>query len=68
MKNLFFTLLILIFNYSVQAQQNWLTSFGGSTSDEVLDAATDQNGNILMAGYFTGANSWGSTILQSNGN
>jgi len=68
MKKIVLLTLFTVFFYSINAQNNWLTSFGGSTADEVLDAATDQNGNILMTGYFTGINSFGSAILQSSGN
>lgn len=67
MKKLLFLSILIILSHTIKAQQNWLTSYGGTSSDEVLDAATDQNGNILMTGYFTGATIFGSTLLQSFG-
>lgn len=67
MKNLLLLISISILTCNSIAQQNWLTSFGGPTTDEVLDATTDQNGDILMTGYFAGANYYGTTLLQSFG-
>jgi len=67
MSKILFLSVLIFLSHSIKAQQNWLRSYGGQTSDEVLDAATDQNGNILMTGYFSGANYFGTTLLQSFG-
>jgi len=61
-------IIALVLSCQVNAQNNWLKSFGGLNADEVLDATTDQNGNIIMTGYMTGTTTFGSSVLQSNGN
>ena len=67
MKKLLF-IIAFIATCQVQAQQNWLKSFGGLNADEVLDATTDQNGNIIMVGYMTGTTTYGTDLIQSHGN
>ncbi|MEY4244753.1 MAG: hypothetical protein RLZZ245_2338, partial [Verrucomicrobiota bacterium] len=46
----------------------WSKRFGGTLSDSVYGLATDVDGNILLAGDFSGSITFGATTLTSSGN
>jgi hypothetical protein len=48
--------------------QNWLDGAGGVTNDEALDISADSSGNYYTTGYFTSTASFGTSVLNSNGN
>jgi uncharacterized repeat protein (TIGR02543 family) len=46
----------------------WSKRFGGTLSDSIYGLATDADGNILLAGDFSGSITFGATTLISSGN
>jgi len=52
----------------VNAQTNWLKRYGNLVNEEILDAVTDQNGDIISVGYFSGPTTIGTTNLTTYGN
>jgi hypothetical protein len=46
----------------------WSKRFGGTLSDSIYGLATDADGNILLAGDFSGSITFGATTLTSSGN
>jgi hypothetical protein len=46
----------------------WAKSAGGAADDRGLGLALDKNGNVLLAGSFTGSANFGSTHISNSGN
>lgn len=62
------SIIALLLVFSSTAQQNWLQSYGSIQVDEILDITLSQNNDIVMAGYFTGNPTYGTSSLFSYGN
>ncbi|OIQ31898.1 MAG: hypothetical protein BM555_05070 [Crocinitomix sp. MedPE-SWsnd] len=45
----------------------WATNMGGSGNDQANAIVTDGNNNLFVAGYFNGAGTFGSTVLNTGG-
>ena len=59
---------VLFFSFCANSQTNWLKRYGGVVHEEILDAATDSNGDIISVGYFSGPTTIGTTNLTPTGN
>lgn len=76
MKKLCFSLIALLFvffemNISLNAQVPdwvWAKSGGGSSQDQGNALCIDNNGNVLITGYFSGTATFGDTTINSVGN
>src|SRR5207244_2972967 len=49
------------------ASSNWAMAIGGTGADMGYSVATDTNGNLIVAGYFSGTVNFGSGALTSAG-
>jgi|GEM_PF-2172209 len=58
---------ILLLKYSVDGDMLWYKSLGGIFYDRARDLELDNDGNIILTGYFTDTVEFGDTILQSAG-
>ncbi len=58
---------ILLLKYSAQGNLIWYKSLGGIFYDRARDLALDNDGNIILTGYFTDTVEFGNTTLHSAG-
>lgn len=60
---------IFIVKYDPSGNVLWAKSYGGSGNDKAMSIATNDKGNIFLAGHFTSSSlSFGTTTLNNNGN
>lgn len=55
-------------DYGDPPDWNWVTQFGGSGSDQLMDIMTDEAGNIYVTGIFSGEISIEENFYASTGN
>ncbi len=65
---LLFFCLMCINAGQVYADSGWPQRAGGSLNDQSLATTVDKNGNVYVAGYFTGTATIGTTTLQTPSN
>jgi len=68
-KTIFLAIILLSLNRSFGQSPgwDWITKAGGTGNDEALSVTSDKNGNIIVAGYFSGSITFGTTTLSSSG-
>jgi hypothetical protein len=58
---------IALFKVDADGTTQWVKRFGGTSSDSLNSMAADTNGNIYLAGQFSGSIIFGATTLASSG-
>jgi hypothetical protein len=58
---------IVLISVDAGGTHQWARRFGGSSSDSLHAMAVDSNGNIYVAGQFSGSIDFGATALTSSG-
>lgn len=58
---------IMVAKYDRLGELQWAKQFGGSGEDNIFDADCDQNGNVILSGYFEGSVQFGDITLNSLG-
>lgn len=67
MKQFIFSIILALSVSTSVSQNHWIYSAGSVKEDEVLDICSDQSGNIISAGYFSGPINFGNgQILNSH--
>lgn len=54
-------------SYGQSPAWDWITKAGGMGEDEALSTTSDNNGDLIVAGYFNGSITFGTTTLISSG-
>lgn len=58
---------IMVVKYDKDGNLKWTKQFGGSQEDNIFDAAIDNQGNVVLSGYFQGTVQFGDYTLTSQG-
>lgn len=58
---------MLLFPFSMYAQNFWMQDAGGPTIDEAMDVSVDGTGNTYVTGYFTTSATFGTNVISSAG-
>lgn len=67
MKQFIFSIILALSISTSVSQNHWIYSAGSVKEDEILDICSDQSGNIISAGYFSGPTNFGNgQILNSH--
>lgn len=58
---------IMVVKYDKDGHWKWTKQFGGTKEDNIFDAACDNQGNVILSGYFQGTVQFGPYTLTSQG-